>query len=96
MDSTGSKPVAAVSDCACCLERRRVPGGKLMVTASRASCEFLRDRNDFGESFSLRFPPPLKKFPGKKSGRPEEEEEEEDDDDEDDEDDEEAPSILSR
>ena len=86
MDSAGSKSVARVSDL-CCFDLDLARGcdpGKLTVTASRASCEFLRDRKgfggrDFGGSFSLRFPPPLKKFPGKKRGRPEEEDEEDDD-----------------
>ena len=69
--------------------------GRLMVTASlrAASCECLRDRKggggDFGGSFSLRFPPPLKKFPGRKRGRPEEEEEDDLEDD-----DEEDPSLF--
>ena len=68
--------------------------GKLMDTAARvASCEYLRrERKDFGGSFSLRFPPPLKKFPGKKRGRPEEEGEEEGDEEEED-DEEESPSL---
>ena len=72
------------------LEERMCDPGKLMVTASRvASCEFLLrsgGRDDFGGSFSLRFPPPLKKFPGRKRGRPEEEDDEAEEEDE-------APSL---
>ena len=90
MDSAGSK---SASDFCLDLEERMCDPGKLMVTASRDSCEFLRDRKDFGGrdfggSFSLRFPPPLKKFPGRKRGRPEEQE-----DDEAEEEDEAPPSL---
>ena len=84
-----SKSALAESD----LESGTTDPGRLMDTAARvASCEFLRERKDFGGSFSLRFPPPLKKFPARKSGRPEEEEGEEDEEEDDEE---ESPSLLS-
>ena len=89
IDSVASKSAVAESDLE---ESGTTDPGRLMDTAARvASCEFLRERKDFGGSFSLRFPPPLKKFPGRKSGRPEEEGEEEREED----DEEESPSLLS-